>query len=231
MTTATPTTTETAGTTKLRLCYTDHLDSSSFPIDEDADGVCDSDQADGFAPESSVSYCGEYSVKTFLDAEGCTMVFQDVPEIGKTYSSITNANSVSRGSNPTMQMAITPDGSVLAVLDDKSLLTLHFLDEGTSEWKIVSEGESLAILRENGRIAIVSGSECTDVILETPCGTGWDNEFTSPGEGHHWSGPVYFSERYTPCKPGWTGLAHCNSGWFRIGLERVLLTFYHGYRE
>ena len=84
------------------------------------------------------------------------MVFQDVPEIGKTYSSITNANSVSRGSNPTMQMAITPDGSVLAVLDDKSLLTLHFLDEGTSEWKILSEGESLATLRENGRIAIVS---------------------------------------------------------------------------
>ena len=198
-------------------CYTDHLDSSSFPIDEDADGVCDSYQADGFDPESSLSYCGEYSVKTFLDSEGCTMVFQDVSEPGKKYSSVTSANSVSRGSNPTMQMAITPDGSVLAVLDDKSLLTLHFLDEGTSEWKIISEGESLAILRENGRIAIVSGSECTDVILETPCVTGWDNEFTSPGEGHHWSGPVYFSERYTPCKPGWTGLAHCNSGWFRIG--------------
>ena len=189
----------------------------------DEDGSCDYDLGDdgvgdnAYLDGNSSNYCGENSVKTYLDSEGCTKIFRIESETFKKYSSITRVDSVSRGLNPTSQMVITPNGKVLAVLDDKSLLTLHFLDEKTSESSILSEEDSLAILHDNGRIVIISGSECIDALLKTPCLMGWKNSLTSPGNEHYWSGHVYFSEEYTPCKPGWSGLSHCHSGWFRIG--------------
>ena len=86
-----------------------------------------------------------------------------------------------------MQMAITPDGSVLAVLDDKSLLTLHFLDEATSEWKMLSEASLW-------RYFVKTAESRLSLAVNVPMsfklrGTGWNNEFTSPGQGHLGPGP------------------------------------------
>jgi hypothetical protein len=203
-------------------CLTDHLDSSKMPVDNDGDGDCDGVNpgavGGGWSSESATSHCEFQDVGIYSDAQGCPVVFSTTQSDAKTRSNIVSVTAVQRGSNGVSEMVLSNDGSVLAILDPKQNLRIEFLNEPSSSYSmIISENDHLLLHPVTGRVSIVDDDSCLDVLTDLPCPEGWSegNQFASTRP--HWTGPVYFSHEYTACKPGWTGLAHCGSGWYKVG--------------
>ena len=169
---------------------------------------------------SSVSSwnCDYYDINSYLDEYGCSLVFDQTPPYAKTRSDIVSVSTVPIGINRVSKLMISDDGDVLAVLDSVSNLRIEVLSNPSlSKSMLLQDSEHL--IMHNGRIAIIDDDSCNLLLDlgEPACGEGWQESVELANSKHHWNGPVYFSYDYTACEPGWTGWAHCKSGWYQVG--------------
>jgi len=200
-------------------CLTDHLDSLKKPVDNDGDGDCDEvNVGGGLDSENVTSYCDFQGIGIYSDSQGCAVVFSTAKSEDKTSSNIVSVSTVSRGSNGVSEMVLSNDGNVLAILDPFRNLRIEILNQPSSSYSmVISENDHLLLHPITGRVSITNDNSCLDILTDLPCGEGWLEENLFSSTSPHWTGSVYFSHEYTACKPGWTGLAHCNPGWYEVG--------------